>query len=234
MSRTQEPADGHRRDHPACGSGLRDRSRRRVDRSGSSLLVNIVSALLSLAAIVLYAVGYTMRPQAPDQPEHRLGRRRRLHADAHRLGRGHRHASSGRPSSSSSSSSSGPHRTTGRCRWRSRTTTPTPTCRCCRCAVRALVVGPPDRRLRLGHGRHVARPRPGRVDGLALPRRGRWRAVRCSSPRRTGWSARPASAPTQRTLKPMRLFHLSITYVTVVFLAVARRPARSTCHPLSR
>ena len=69
----------------------------------------------------------------------------------------------------------------------------------------------------------VARAGAGRPDGLGLPRhrRRRRRAVpRRGAPaaaRREGRRRGPA-------LKPMRLFHFSITYVTVLFLAVAVDP----------
>ncbi len=55
------------------------------------LLVNWLSAWLALGALLFYVVGYTLRAQAPHGPEHRLGWRGRVHARAHRLvcGDGH-------------------------------------------------------------------------------------------------------------------------------------------------
>ena len=50
------------------------------------------------------------------------------------------------------------------------------------------------------------------------------RRARCSSPRRTACTGPPGAGSTGAALKPMRLFHYSITYVTVLFLAVAVDP----------
>ena len=56
--------------------------------------------------------------------------------------------------------------------------------------------------------------------------RRRWRScwVRCSSPRRTACCAPRRPALRDDVLRPMRLFHGSITYLTLLFLAVAIDP----------
>ena len=66
----------------------------------------------------------------------------------------------------------------------------------------------------------------GRRHGLGLPgRRGRLRSA-CSCWRPTGCSPgpRPPRTTTTASLKPMRLFHFSISYLTLLFLAVAIDP----------
>ena len=84
---------------------------------------------------------------------------------------------------------------------------------------------PPDRRLLLGHGRRLARCscRSRRWAGCTPSPRCVAGAV-CSSSRRTACCGLPAPASPGLALKPMRLFHYSITYVTLVFLAVAVDP----------
>ena len=63
---------------------------------------------------------------------------------------------------------------------------------------------------------------PGRPDRPGVRgRRGRARA-RCSCSRRTGCSARARAGVAQ--IQPMRVFHLSITYLTLLFVAVAVDP----------
>ena len=58
-------------------------------------------------------------------------------------------------------------------------------------------------------------------------------AARCSCPRRTACSAREGGAA-GRGPKPMRLFHGSITYLTLLFLAVAIDPFLPVTIGLSR
>ena len=63
------------------------------------------------------------------------------------------------------------------------------------------------------------------LDGLGLPGRGRARRRRCSSLEAHRLLRRaPRPAPGRPSLKPMRLFHYSITYLTLLFLAVAVDP----------
>ena len=61
---------------------------RRSPRSGRSRTGS--PALLTALAIAFYVVVYTMLLKRRTAAEHRVGRRGRLHARAHRLGRGHR------------------------------------------------------------------------------------------------------------------------------------------------
>jgi hypothetical protein len=77
---------------------------------------NWLAAVLSAVAIFFYVVDLLADPEAPDLPEHHLGRDRRMLPGAHRLDRGHRVVHLGAGSSSSRSSSCGRLRTTGRCR----------------------------------------------------------------------------------------------------------------------
>ena len=50
-----------------------------------------------------------------------------------------------------------------------------------------------------------------------------WSRARCSSPRRTGCCAARQAGGAQCS-RPMRLFHFSITYLTLLFVAVAIDP----------
>jgi protoheme IX farnesyltransferase len=83
MNRTSQPAPRHRGSDAARRRDLRVLASCRP--CGSPLFVNVLSAVLSLAAIALYAVGYTMILKRRTVAEHRVGRRGRLYAGAHRL-----------------------------------------------------------------------------------------------------------------------------------------------------
>ncbi len=74
-----------------------------------------------------------------------------------------------------------------------------------------------------GDGRQLARPRPARRDDLGVHRRRRRRSAPGSSPRACGLYRR-AQHPGVVKLGEMKLFHLSITYLTLLFLAVAVDP----------
>ena len=83
---------------------------------------------------------------------------------------------------------------------------------------------PADRRLRLGDGRDLAAAVAGRRHRLVLPGgRGRARARRSWS-RRTCCCAGPADTDDVVALKPMRLFHWSNMYLSLLFVAVALDP----------
>ena len=208
---------------PAQRARLRRGAHRRRRRSGSPWSSTGCRAALSVAAILLYAVGYTMLLKRRTVAEHRLGRRWPAACPCSSAGRPSPAPCSGRPSSSSSSSSSGRRRTTGRCRCASATTTPPPACRCC-----------PSSRGRSSSAARSSSTR-GRWCDLAGARAGgrRWAG---STPSPRCWPAGCSSLEAHRllraakggatgpALKPMRLFHFSITYVTVLFLAVAVDP----------
>ena len=168
-------------------------------------------------AIAFYVIVYTMLLKRRTSQNIVWGGAAGLHAGADRLGRGHRRSWPGRRSSCSSSCSSGRRRTSGR--WRSATarTTRAPVCRCCRSSRRRC--GSPARSscyswLTVAD---VAAAVAGR-DRLGLRRaRGRCRrgAARC----RASAAARTPGRPS--TARPMRLFHLSNSYLAFVFVAVA-------------
>ncbi len=85
--------------------------------------------------------------------------------------------------------------------------------------------GAPDRRLLLRHGRDVAAAVAGRRHRPGSTRSRRWCSVPPSSSRRT-YCCGPVARRTDDVvaLKPMRLFHWSNTYLTLLFVAVALDP----------
>ena len=230
----QEPAARHRRDvapgrphlrHRPRGRGLRlpvghrQPAQRRAGRGRLPLLRVRVHALA----------------EAHLDPQHRHRRRRRRGAGAHRLELGHRHASTGRPSCCSPSSSTGPRRTSGPWPSATETTTRPPTCRCCR-SVESLRrhLGAHPRLHACCCGRSPSRSRrwPAWVTSTWAPpsSSGRvftWYAVRLLR------MPRPAAAHRRRRrgrrvevrATAMRLFTWSITYITLLFGAMAARPA---------
>ena len=109
---------------PARRSRLRRRARPSRSTLWFGLLVNWLRRLARPRRDALLRRRLHDAAQAPHRAEHRVGRRGRLHAGAHRLVGRHRLGQLVGRSSSSSSSSSGRRRTTGRCRCASRTTTP--------------------------------------------------------------------------------------------------------------
>ena len=160
--------------------------------------------------------------QAAHPAEHRVGRRRRLHAGAHRLGGGHRFAGLGAGGAVRASSSSGRRRTTGRCRCGSATTTPRPACRCCRWWRRQRRGRAADRRLHLGDGRGSLLLWPVGAHRPVYARRGARARRGGSCARRTGCCAgAPGRAAGARADAAVPL---SITYLTLLFVAVAVDP----------
>ena len=88
----------------------------------------------------------------------------------------------------------------------------------------APTVAPADRRLLLGDGRDLAAAVAGRRHRLVLPgRRGRARRARSWSSR-TCCCAGRADTDDVVALKPMRLFHWSNMYLSLLFVAVALDP----------
>ncbi|CAA9253577.1 MAG: Heme O synthase, protoheme IX farnesyltransferase COX10-CtaB, partial [uncultured Corynebacteriales bacterium] len=90
----RRPPAGPARGHPAGRPGLRCRARRGRDRDHVGVHRLAAGAAHRVRDPVLRP-GLHAGAQAPDPAEHRLGRRRRLHAGAHRLGRRHRVAGLG-------------------------------------------------------------------------------------------------------------------------------------------
>ncbi len=181
--------------------------------------VNVLAAALALTAILFYVVVYTLLLKRRTPQNIVWGGAAGLHAGADRLVRSHRGLSLAARSCCSAWSSSGRRRTTGRCRCATARTTPLPGCRCCRswprrcrwhsrwCATRG----------RWWHGRCCwCRPpvssTPSWPCSPAAP--SCWRDIGCS-----GRARRHESA-----LAPMRMFHLSITYLTLLFVAIAVDP----------
>ena len=93
------PAGPRTRSRRTGALRLRPGARRRRRRGRWALVTNWLAAGLTAAAIAFYVVVYTMLLKRRTVAEHRLGRRRRLHAGADRLVRGHRLAGlgAGRP-----------------------------------------------------------------------------------------------------------------------------------------
>ena len=100
-------------------------------------LVNLLSAVLAVAACLFYVFVYTLWLKRSSSSNIVDRRRRRRRTGADRLGRGHRQPRRGRRSCCSPSSSSGPRPTSGPWPSATRTTTPPPTCRCCRPSPRS-------------------------------------------------------------------------------------------------
>ena len=186
----------------ATGAG-RARARRWSSASSSAswpvawlaVTTGWLPAVLALAAIAFYVGRLHDGAQAPDPAEHRLGRRRRLHAGAHRLVGGHRlavldarRAVRGHllldPAALLAAVDAVPRRlrrrrgadAAGRRRQRHGR--------------------PADRRLQLGDGRDLAAAVAGRRHHAVLRRRRRCCSVPRSSARRTGCSAGPGPRPT--------------------------------------
>ena len=211
---------------PARGAGLRAGARRASRRCWLGLLVNwLLGRRWRWRANAFYVVVYTMVLKRRTTAEHRLGRRRRLLPGADRLDRGHRLAGLGAGRAVPAWSSSGRRRTTGR--WRCATARTTP-----RAGVPMLPVvapardgRPADRRLHLGDGRDLAAAVAGRRHRLVLPGRRRSCSARRSWSRRTCCCGAAARAPTTSwRCKPMRLFHCSNMYLSLLFVAVALDP----------
>ena len=226
MHRTEQPPAGDRRaSRRAAALRLRCRARRRCRSLWLGLLRQLaVRRRCRCGAIVFYVVVYTMLLKRRTAAEHRLGRRRRLHAGAHRLVRGDRTRCPGRRSCCSrhllldaAALLAAVDAVQGRLRG----------------GRRADAAG-------RGRGRRRRRARSSSTAGRSSPPRCCWcrspawagstsssrsSPAACSCSRRTGCSRRakaPETAP--RSLKPMRLFHFSITYLTLLFLAVAIDP----------
>ena len=87
-----EPPAGHRRGHAPGGARLRHRRSRWPPSSCSGALVNLLSAVLAVSALPLLRLRLHALAEADVDPEHRHRRRRRRRARAGRLGGGHRHA----------------------------------------------------------------------------------------------------------------------------------------------
>ena len=83
---------------------------------------------------------------------------------------------------------------------------------------------PPDRHLQLGDGRDVAAAVAGRRHRPVLPDRGRRPRRRASWSRRTGCGPAPRAPRTSPLIQPMRLFHSSNLYLSLLFVAVALDP----------
>ena len=101
---------------PARVPGLRHHPGGGLHAAGSALLVNWLSAGLSLGALLFYVVVYTMCLKRRTAQNIVWGGIAGCLPVLHRLVRGDATRWPGRPSSSSSSCSSGRRRTTGRCR----------------------------------------------------------------------------------------------------------------------
>ncbi len=115
MHRTKKPASRHRHRQPSGCPHLRHRPRRSCRPLGSGCSSTGSAPGSRSAALAVLRRRLHAAAQAPHRAEHRLGRRRRLHAGPRRLVRRDQLPVLGRRSSSSWSSSSGPRRTTGRC-----------------------------------------------------------------------------------------------------------------------
>ena len=216
MERTQQPAARHRRaSTPRSGPRLRHRPRGRRLRRGCGRLVNLLSAVLAVGGLPLLRV--------------------RLHAVAE----AHVRASNiviggaagavpvligwsavtncarlGARSCCSPSSSSGRRRTSGPWPSGTATTTPRPTCRCCRpwpaCARRPRASS--STRCCCGRSPCSSPPWPAWAPSTSAP------------PLVLGavFTSTPSRLLRDRTPQPaMRLFTWSITYITLLFGAMA-------------
>ena len=178
--------------------------------------VNWPSALLADAAILFYVFVYTLGSEAPHAVEHRDRRSRRVFPGADRLVGGHR---------GSRLAGRRPVRCDLRLDAAAFLGAGDEISRRLRGGRRADVAGcrqrahgrAQDRRLLVPDGRRVAAVGARRPRRAALPRRG-WVSVPGFSSRRIGLSARARAGADP---KPMRLFHLSITYLTLLFSAIA-------------
>ena len=135
MRRTRRRALPRHIVSPARRPGLRAGARRGLDRPALVLGQPALGRALAARERVL-RVRLHDAAQAPHDPEHRLGRPRRLLPGADRLDGGHRPSSRGCRSCCSRWSSSGRRRTPGRSRCATARTTRTSTCRCCRSSRR--------------------------------------------------------------------------------------------------
>ena len=192
-------------------------------RCCSGFWVNWLSAGLALAANVVLRRRLHDAAEAAHQPEHRLGRRRRLLPGADRLDRGHRLAGLGAGGAVPRRLLLDAAALLG--------------------AGAALPRGLRRRRRADaavgGAGRRRSAGRSSSTPGSRSPRRwccGRWRrrggctrsprwsSARCSSPRRTCCQRRTRQTDNVVEMRPMRLFHWSNMYLSLLFLSVALDP----------
>ena len=240
----QQPELLHRSRHRPNDESHRSSSA--GDRAGDPSRSLGVRLVLAAASLALMACGSTARGradrirdrllrlrlhhrfEAPHGVQHRVGRYRRVHARADRVGGRHRLAGAGLRCCCSWWCSGGRHRTFGRWPCVSGTTTPQPASQCCRwspsrassCVGCSAIRGPWSAAslLLVAGRRHVS----GLRSSALCARRGH-----SSRDVRTSRADCGVACPTA-SCEPMRLFHWSITYLTLLF-ACGRRSTR--CFP---
>ena len=201
---------------PRDGADLRHRPRGRRLRLAVGARSTCCRAVLAVAACLFYVFVYTLWLKRTSTQQHRDRRRRRRRARCSSAGRRSPAASTGRRSCCSPSSSTGRRRTSGPWPSATATTTPPPTCRCSR---RSPACGPPRcassaTRCCCGRSPCSSRRWPTWATSTSAS------AIVLGARVHRGYAVAPAARPPRPRLA-MRLFSWSITYITLLFGAMA-------------